>query len=248
MAATNFTPIQLYRTTTASAVPTAGNLADGELAINLTDERLYFKNAGGTVKLLASNAGAGGDVVAANANAFTGANTFYNTTGQTFGTATATQDGFIIGGRAGGSSTYRITFTPGTLTANRTLTFPDATDTVAVLGAAQTLSLKTLTGSKETRVTMGASNIDLDAGNWFTRTISGTTTLTVSNVPASGTAASFILDLTNGGSATVNWWSNVRWAGGTPPTLTAAGRDVLGFYTYDAGSNWTGLLLGKDVK
>lgn len=54
MSATGYTPIQLYRTTTASAVPTAGNLAAGELAINLTDEKLYFKNAGGTVKLLAS--------------------------------------------------------------------------------------------------------------------------------------------------------------------------------------------------
>jgi hypothetical protein len=55
MAQTGFTPIQLYRTSTASATPTAGNLADGELAINLTDERLYFKNASGTVKLLAAN-------------------------------------------------------------------------------------------------------------------------------------------------------------------------------------------------
>jgi len=55
MAATGFTPIQLYRTTTASAVPTAGNLDDGELAINLTDEKLYFKNAAGAVKLLAAN-------------------------------------------------------------------------------------------------------------------------------------------------------------------------------------------------
>lgn len=63
MAATGFTPIQLYRTSTASATPSAGNLADGELAINLTDEKLYFKNAGGTVKLLASAAGSAGDVV-----------------------------------------------------------------------------------------------------------------------------------------------------------------------------------------
>jgi urease alpha subunit len=55
MAATGFTPIQLYRTSTAAAVPVDTNLADGELAINLTDERLYFKNAGGTVKLLAAN-------------------------------------------------------------------------------------------------------------------------------------------------------------------------------------------------
>jgi hypothetical protein len=62
MAQTNFTPIQLYRTSTAAAVPTAGNLAAGELAINLTDERLYFKNAAGVVKLLASNTGALGTV------------------------------------------------------------------------------------------------------------------------------------------------------------------------------------------
>ena len=63
MAQTGFTPIQLYRTTTAAAVPVNTNLADGELAINTTDEKLYFKNAGGTVKLLASTAGASGDVV-----------------------------------------------------------------------------------------------------------------------------------------------------------------------------------------
>lgn len=63
MAATGFTPIQLYRTSTASATPSAGNLADGELAINTLDEKLYFKNSAGTVKLLASTAGASGDVV-----------------------------------------------------------------------------------------------------------------------------------------------------------------------------------------
>jgi hypothetical protein len=55
MAATGFTPIQLYRTATAAAAPTAGNLADGELAINTLDEKLYFKNSAGTVKLLAAN-------------------------------------------------------------------------------------------------------------------------------------------------------------------------------------------------
>lgn len=59
------------------------------------------------------------------AASFTGANTFYNSTGQTFGTGTSTQDGIIVGGRAGGSNSYRITFTPGTLSASRTVTFPD---------------------------------------------------------------------------------------------------------------------------
>jgi hypothetical protein len=56
MAATNFTPIQLYYSTTASAVPVNTNLVSGELALNIQDEKLYFKNAAGTVKLLASNA------------------------------------------------------------------------------------------------------------------------------------------------------------------------------------------------
>lgn len=112
----------------------------------------------------------------------------------------------------------------------------------------QTLSGKTVTGLKETRVAMAANNIDLATGNVFTKTISGAATLTVSNVPAAGATASFILDLTNGGSAAITWWSGVKWAGGAVPTLTAAGRDVLGFFTHDGGTTWTGLVMGKDVK
>ena len=60
MSQVGFTPIQLYRSSTAAAVPTAGNLVAGELAINTTDEKLYFENASGVVKLLASSAAAGG--------------------------------------------------------------------------------------------------------------------------------------------------------------------------------------------
>ena len=56
MAQTNYTPISLYYSPTAAAVPIAGNLVAGELALNTADEKLYFKNAAGTVKLLASNA------------------------------------------------------------------------------------------------------------------------------------------------------------------------------------------------
>lgn len=56
MSATGYTPISLYYSTTAAAVPVNTNLANGELAINIQDEKLYFKNAAGTVKLLASNA------------------------------------------------------------------------------------------------------------------------------------------------------------------------------------------------
>jgi hypothetical protein len=56
MAQTNYTPISLYYSPTAAAVPIAGNLVAGELALNTADEKLYFKNSAGTVKLLASNA------------------------------------------------------------------------------------------------------------------------------------------------------------------------------------------------
>ena len=55
MAQSGFTPVQLYRSITAAAVPTAGNLVAGELAINLTDEKLYFENASGVVKVLADS-------------------------------------------------------------------------------------------------------------------------------------------------------------------------------------------------
>ena len=63
MAQAGFTPIQLYFSTTAAAVPLAANLAQGELAINITDGKLYYENNSGTVTLLASAAGASGDVV-----------------------------------------------------------------------------------------------------------------------------------------------------------------------------------------
>lgn len=116
------------------------------------------------------------------------------------------------------------------------------------LGTNATATTPTLTAVKETQAAISASAIDLTLGNYFTKTISGTTTFTVSNVASSGTANCFILDLTNGGSATVNWWSGVKWAGGTAPTLTSSGRDTLGFFTYDGGTTWNGFVLGKDMK
>jgi hypothetical protein len=117
-------------------------------------------------------------------------------------------------------------------------------------GGVETLTNKTITtvALKETRVAMAANNIDLSLANYFTKTISGAATLTVSNVPATGTTASFILELTNGGSATVTWFTGVKWAGGTAPTLTAAGVDILGFYSHDGGATWRGLMLAKDSK
>jgi hypothetical protein len=57
MAATGYTPISLYYSATASAVPLAANLVAGELALNTNDGKLYYKNSSNVVTQLA---GAGG--------------------------------------------------------------------------------------------------------------------------------------------------------------------------------------------
>ena len=114
------------------------------------------------------------------------------------------------------------------------------------------LSGGTMTGAitaiRETKVAMDANNIDLATGNLFTKTITVATTLTISNALADGNANSFILELTNGGSKIITWWSGMKWAGGTAPTLTAAGVDILGFYSHDGGTTWRGMLMAKDSK
>lgn len=102
----------------------------------------------------------------------------------------------------------------------------------------------TLTGVKETKVAMGAHDIDLSAGNYFTYTLSGAQTLTVSNVASSGSVSAFVLEVTNGGSAALTFFSGVTWAAATPPTLTAAGVDTLAFFTSDGGTTYRGFVLG----
>ena len=52
MAQTGFTPIQLYFSSTASNVPLAANLANGELAINITDGKLFYKDNASAVQVI----------------------------------------------------------------------------------------------------------------------------------------------------------------------------------------------------
>jgi hypothetical protein len=47
--------ILIKRSGTANAVPTSGQLANGEIAINYADGNLFYKDTGGTVTLLVSN-------------------------------------------------------------------------------------------------------------------------------------------------------------------------------------------------
>jgi hypothetical protein len=54
MAQAGYTPVQLYYSTTPTSVPLAANLASGELALNIVDEKLFFKNSSGVVTVIAS--------------------------------------------------------------------------------------------------------------------------------------------------------------------------------------------------
>jgi hypothetical protein len=127
-----------------------------------------------------------------------------------------------------------------TLTNNLALKAPIANPTFT--------GVATFVGIKETKIAMSANNIDLATGSVFSKTISGATTLTISNSPTSGLVGTFILNLTNGGSSTITWFSGIKWVGGTAPTLTTAGRDRLGFITEDGGTTWDGFVMGKDLK
>ena len=95
----------------------------------------------------------------------------------------------------------------------------------------------------------GTQDIDLKLGNVVTGTVdTSTTTFTFTGEPTSGIGISFTLILANGGSQTVNWPSEVKWAGGTAPTLTTSGTDVLTFTTVDAGgTSWYGFAAGLDM-
>jgi hypothetical protein len=136
--------------------------------------------------------------------------------------------------------------------------YTTATYTVAAIGTESwvydiipVLNSGAITGLKESKVTLTSSdvNIDLATGNFFSRTVlAAGVTFTVSNVPSAGTVASFILEITNGGAGQVTFWAGVKWASASAPALSTTGRDVLGFYTHDGGSIWTGLLLGKDIR
>ena len=53
MSATNYTPIYLYNSGTATNTPSASNLGAGELAINYADGKLFYKDGSSAVQVIA---------------------------------------------------------------------------------------------------------------------------------------------------------------------------------------------------
>jgi hypothetical protein len=131
MAQTGYTPIQLYYSSTTTNAPTAGNLAAGELAINITDGKLFYKDNANAVqviawKLVPVTAGGTGQISYTDGQLLIG-----NTTGNTLTKSTLTAgvgisitngSGAITIARSGGS----YSSAPVTATSNYSVV---ATDT-----------------------------------------------------------------------------------------------------------------------
>ena len=102
---------------------------------------------------------------------------------------------------------------------------------------------------KQTAEAVSALDIDLATGNYFTKAISTSSTVTFSNPPASGTVGSFTLELVLTGTSTVITWPNtVYWngdTGQTAPTLTDARTHLFMFVTTDGGTKYRGAVLSN---
>ena len=227
MAATNFTPISLYYSTTAAAVPTSGNLVAGELALNTYDEKLYFKNSAGTVKLLASNAASTATVssVAMSVPAFLSVAGSPITTS---GTLAVTLSGTALPVANGGTG---VTTSTGTGS--------------VVLNTAPTLSGVTLNDgyTEEVYAVVDAAGVAISPTNGSIQTW----TLGASRTPTAGTWAagqSITLMINDGTAYTVTWTTlAVTWVGGTAPTLATTGFTVI--QLWKVGSTIYGALTGS---
>ena len=121
------TVIKPKRSETSLAVPTAGQLAVGELAMNVTDGKFYTKTVSGTVKEIG---GAG----AVTLNSVT-------TAGATTTNDIIFDQGARVVFEGNLANAYETFLTVAEPTADRTITLPNATGTVALDGDALAYSI-----------------------------------------------------------------------------------------------------------
>jgi hypothetical protein len=231
---------------TTPAVIQAADLASGSVAASSLTIRGGDGNSGNV------NAGAlilrGGNYSSSNAGA--GANVTI-TGGSATGTGTGNGGNVVISGgttaagSAGGYISFSTAATTGAVTERMRVT-PSGSITTSVgssldFGSRYTELNSTLTATATT-------NIDCSLGNVTTVTMSASiTSLTFSNIPASGRAYTITLILTQDatGGRSITWPASVKWAGGVAPSLSAASKtDIVSLLTKDGGTTWFGFIGG----
>ena len=181
MAQAGFTPIITYHSTTPAAVPTAGNLAPGELALNIADMKLYCENDSGVVTVLA-DAAKNGTVTSVGGTG--------TVNGLTLTGTVTTSGNLTLGGTL--SNVSLTTAVTGTLpTGNGGTGQTTYTDGQLLIGntSGNTLAKATLTAGTGITVTNGAGSITVAAINNGTVTSVGGTG-TVNGITLTGTVTS----------------------------------------------------------
>ena len=121
------TVVKLKRSETALAIPSAGSLEAGELAMNVTDGKFYTKTTGGVVKEM----GGAGSVTLQNVM----------TNGASTTTDLLLEQGANLIFEGNLANAYETTLTVTEPTADRTITLPNNTGTVALDGDALAYSI-----------------------------------------------------------------------------------------------------------
>jgi hypothetical protein len=123
----------------------------------------------------------------------------------------------------GGATNYASTFTASP-TADRTITIPDASFTLAGTDAAQTYSAS----QRGTVTTDNDGSFSMSATNNFKCTPTGNFTLTFTNITAG--QSGFIL-LVNSGGYTVSAHANTKVSTTALATISAAGTYLLSYFS-----------------
>jgi len=106
-----------------------------------------------------------------------------------------------------------------------------------------TSSNSSMSAESSNLTAMAANSVDCRLGNYFTKTITGATTFTFDNPPASGVAYGFTMEVTLNGSNAITWPGTVKWNADTAPTLTDGKTQLFMFVTNNGGTRWRGSAL-----
>ena len=227
-------------TTGDTGTVTSAMILDGTIAnadISATAEIAVNKLANGTARqLLQTDAGGTGVEFTSNVDVpgtldVTGVATFDSTS--TF-TGNATFNGDIVF-EGSTADDFETTLTVTDPTADRTITLPDATTTVAGLAVAQSFT-KAQRGTPVVLQDQATVAVDLSLGNNFTLTLAGNRTLGAPTNVTAGQSGVIVVTQDGTGSRTLAYNSVYKFAGGTAPTLTttASAVDVLAYYVESA--------------